>query len=86
MAYVKDAGLVCASFGFLNNDAEKAKASTSRCLSDAFHFYTKPVSLVLMHFCQIQFGKLDAIITDDVNLIAHTLGNTPSVGRTGIGL
>ncbi|KAH6673062.1 putative glycerophosphocholine phosphodiesterase Gde1 [Halenospora varia] len=46
MAYVKDAGLISVSFGFLNNDAENAK---------------------------IQFNNLDAIITDDVNLIAHTL-------------
>lgn len=30
MVYVKDAGLVCVSFGFLNNDAENAKASIFR--------------------------------------------------------
>ena len=78
MAYVKDAGLVCVSFGFLNNDAENAKASIFRYHLDAFHFHfhTRPASLVLIHFCQIQFDKLDAIITDDVNLIACTLRNT----------
>jgi glycerophosphodiester phosphodiesterase len=28
MAYVKDAGLVCVSFGFMNNDAENARVSS----------------------------------------------------------
>jgi hypothetical protein len=72
MVYVKDAGLVCVLFGFLNNDAENAKASIFRVT----WMPLTPVSLVLIHFCQIQFDKLDAIITNDVNLIAYTLRNT----------
>lgn len=47
MAYVKDAGLVSVSFGFLNNDAENAKVRniTHLCISVAFIPYSKAVSL-----------------------------------------
>ncbi len=43
MAYVKDAGLICISFGFLNNDAENAKVRNIIHLT-SYIPYSKPVS------------------------------------------
>lgn len=44
---------------------------------NALVFRMRPISIARANYlCQIQFDKLDAIITDDVNLIAYTLRNT----------